>query len=299
MGGLRAKVLATQARVLSAYGKYDEAQVAGLDALALAEKLDLHELASDVITTLSNLKKAGPKDALRSALVEAVHRAVDSGAILAELRARYFLGRSYEDWAEWAQAETWFRSAVKAAADAGIPYAPWGFESRWQLAWIKTVDGDWDEALRLTDTSGEQVPPIPSALVESIALVVESGRGEPVAERARALRRFWELEGGVVINSVVAEMADAAHDDDPTKVIAVYQDAVAVLEPDLARVVQRPHPAGRHHDRRRRRLDAPAQRRRAGRPAGARSSGCTARGTPCSTSTPTPPASGDPRAGPG
>ena len=77
MGGLRAKVLATQARVLSGYGKYDEAQVAGLDALALAEKLDLHELASDVITTLSNLKKAGPKDALRSALVEAVHRAVD------------------------------------------------------------------------------------------------------------------------------------------------------------------------------------------------------------------------------
>ena len=118
---------------------------------------------------------------------------------------------------------------MKAAADAGIPYAPWGFESRWQLAWIKTVDGDWDEALRLTDTSGEQVPPIPSALVESIALVVEAGRGEPVAERARALRRFWELEGGVVINSVVAEMADAAHEDDPTKVIAVYQDAVAVL----------------------------------------------------------------------
>ena len=229
VGGLRAKVLATQARVLSGYGKYDEAQVAGLDALALAEKLDLHELASDVITTLSNLKKAGPKDALRSALVEAIHRAVDSGAILAELRARYFLGRSYEDWAEWAQAETWFRSAMKAATDAGIPYAPWGFESRWQLAWIKSVDGDWDEALRLTDTSGEQVPPIPSALVEGVALLVESGRGEPVAERARALRRFWELEGGVVINSVVAEMADAANQDNPTKVIAVYQDAVAVL----------------------------------------------------------------------
>ncbi|MDX6374089.1 MAG: hypothetical protein QOD98_3077 [Nocardioidaceae bacterium] len=229
VGGLRAKVLATQARVLSGYGKYDEAQVAGLDALALAEKLDLHELASDVITTLSNLKKAGPKDALRSALVEAVHRAVDTGATQAELRARYFLGRSYEDWGEWAQAETWFRSAVKAAADAGIPYAPWGFESRWQLAWIKSVDGDWDEALRLTDTGGEQIPPIPSALVEGVALMVEAGRGEPVAERARALRRYWELEGGVVINSVVAEMADAAQHDAPAKVIAVYQDAVAVL----------------------------------------------------------------------
>jgi len=228
-GGLRAKVLAIQARVLSGYGRYDEAQVAGLDALALAEKLDLHELASDVITTLSQLKKAGPKDALRSALVEAVHRAVETGAIQAELRARYFLGRSYEDWGEWAQAETWFRSAVKAAATAGTPYAPYGFESRWQLAWIKTVDGDWDEALRLADTSNEQVPMIPAALVEGVALLVESGRGEPVAERARALRKYWELEGGVVINSVVAELAGAAQQDDPAAVVAVYDDAVAVL----------------------------------------------------------------------
>src|SRR4051794_18142593 len=57
--GLRAKVLSIQARVLSVYGQYDQAQVAGLDALAMAERLDLHELASDVITTLSNLKKAG------------------------------------------------------------------------------------------------------------------------------------------------------------------------------------------------------------------------------------------------
>src|SRR3954451_11114429 len=227
--GLRAKVLSIQARVLSVYGQYDQAQVAGLDALAMAERLDLHELASDVITTLSNLKKAGPKEALRAALLEAVERAVETGAINAELRARYFLGRSYEDWADWPQAERWFRSSMKAAADAGIPYAPYGWESRWQVAWIKTVDGDWDEALRLADTSNEQAPPIPAALVEATALLVESGRGEPVAERARALRRFWELEGGVAINSVVAEMVDAANGDDPAKVIAVYQDAVAVL----------------------------------------------------------------------
>ncbi len=228
-GGLRAKVLATYARVLSGYGRYDEAQAAGLDALALAERLDMHELASDVITTLSHLKKTGPKEGLRAALLEAVERAVDTGAIHAELRARFFLGRSYQDWAEWPLAEKWFRSAMKAAADAGLPYAPYGFEARWQLSWIKTVDGDWDEALRLADTTGEPVPPIPSALLDAVGLLVESGRGEPVAERARALRQFWELEGGVVINSVVAELLDAARDDDPGRVIAVYQDAVDVL----------------------------------------------------------------------
>jgi DNA-binding CsgD family transcriptional regulator len=227
--GLRAKVLAIQARVLAGCGRYDEAQAAGLDALALAERLNLHELASDVVTTLSNLKKAGPKDALRAALLDAVERAVSTGAIHAELRARFFLGRSYEDWAEWAEAVRWFRSGMEAAAAAGIPYAPYGFESRWQLAWIKTVDGDWDEAIRLTDTTGEQIPPIPAALMESVALLVEAARGEPVVERARALRRVWELEGGVAINSVVAELLDAAHADDPAAVIAAYQDAVDAL----------------------------------------------------------------------
>ncbi|QIG45467.1 AAA family ATPase [Nocardioides anomalus] len=228
-GALRAQVLAIQARVLTAYEHFDEAQAVGLEALAMAERLDLHELASDVITTMSNLKKAGPKDALRSALVEAVERAVETGAVHAELRARYFLGRSFEDWGEWAQAETWFRSAIKAARAAGLPYAPYGFESRWQLAWIKTVDGDWDEALRLTDTTAEQAPPIPTAMLESVALLVEVGRGAPVGDRARALRRIWELEGSVAIHSAVAELADAARADDPAAVLAVYRDVVELL----------------------------------------------------------------------
>src|SRR4051812_37403513 len=228
-GGLRAKVLGIQARVLAGYGRYDEAQSAALDALALAERLDLHELASDVITTLSNLKKAGPKEGLRAALLEAVDRAVETGAIHAELRARFFLGRSYQDWAEWEEAETWFRSAMKAASDVGLPYAPYGFESRWHLSWIKSVDGDWDEVLRLTDTAGEQIPPIPGALLEGIRLLVESARGEPVSERARALRRYWELDGGVAINSVVADLVEASRDDDPRKVIDVYDDVVGVL----------------------------------------------------------------------
>src|SRR4051794_14491009 len=83
--------------------------------------------------------------------------------------------------------------------------------------------------MRLCDTSHEQAPPIPAALLEAVGLLVDTGRGEPVGERARALRRFWELEGGVAINSVVAELVEAARDEDPGRVVAVYQDAVTVL----------------------------------------------------------------------
>ena len=152
--GLRAKVLAIHARILSGYGRYDDAQSVGLDALAVAERLDLHELASDVITTLSGLKKAGPKEGLRSALADAVERAVATGAVHAEMRARFFMGRSYQDWAEFADAERWFRSAMDTAAAAGIPWAPYGFEGRWQLSWVLYVSGQWDEVVDLTDVVG-------------------------------------------------------------------------------------------------------------------------------------------------
>ena len=69
---LRARILANHARILASWRQYSEAEGVGLDALALAERLDLQQLAAEVITTLSNLKQTGPLDGLRAALVEAV-----------------------------------------------------------------------------------------------------------------------------------------------------------------------------------------------------------------------------------
>ena len=59
--------------------------------------------------------------------------------------------------------------------------------------------------------------------------MVLAGRGEPVADRARALRKYWEQEGGVAIHSAHAELTDAARSDDPHAVIEVYRDVVAIL----------------------------------------------------------------------
>ncbi len=229
LGGLRAKVLSVHARILSGYGRYDAAQSVGLDALAVAERLDLHELVSDIVTTLSGLKKAGPKEGLRSALAEAVERAVATGAVHAEMRARFFMGRSYQDWAEYSDAERWFRGAMDTAVAAGIPWAPYGFEGRWQLAWVKFVGGQWDEVLELTDVTGEHAPHIAAAMLESVRLLVLGARGEEVAEPARALRRYWEKEGSVAIHSVVAELGEAATAGDPSAVLGVYRDVVALL----------------------------------------------------------------------
>ena len=227
--GLRTRVLAHHARVLVGMGHYDEAEAVGLEALHLAERLDLHELVSEVITTLSTLKKTGPKEGLRHALTDAVARAEASGALSSELRARYLLGRSYQDWAEFDETERWFRSAIDRGVEAGIPYAPFAFEARWQLAWVLVVRGRWDDALVLTDAASEAPPPIPRALMAPLRLQVLQARGEDVCTEARALRKFWAREGGVAINASAVEIDAAGARRDAAGAIEVYDEVVGVL----------------------------------------------------------------------
>ena len=226
--GLRAKILVTHARVLASMARFEEAQVVGVDALGLAEKLDLNELASDAITTLSQLKKAGPKEGLRAALVEAVARAEKSGALNAELRGRWLLGRSYQDWAEFDETEKWFISAIERGEAAGIPWAPYAFESRWQLALVALTRGQWDRVLELTEVPG-QAPPVPRALLDSVRVAVLVGRGEEAAAEVQDLRRYWRKEGGVAISSAGLEMVLAGRRNDPAAVLAVYESVVAEM----------------------------------------------------------------------
>lgn len=226
---LRARVLANQAGVLGSLGRWDEAEPVGLDALALAERLDLPELASDAITTLSALKKSGPKEGLRAALVDAVDRAERTGAVHAELRGRFFLGRSYQDWGELDTAAEWFRGAMDRATAVGLPWAPYGFESRWQLALVDLVRGRWDSVLELTAVADGSAPPVPRAMLRTVRLLVLQGRGEEVGAQVRELRRFWEREGGVAIHAAELELVCAGRAGDPRAVLAAYADAVEVL----------------------------------------------------------------------
>ncbi len=226
---LRAKVLSIHARALAQRGRLEEAQSVGLDALQLAERLDLAVLASEAATTLSVLQRTGPQEGLRAALVDAIARAETSRALEAELRGRYLLGRSYEDAAEFDEAERWFRSGIQRGTDEGLPWAPFVFESRWQLTWVLTVRGDWAGALATSDTRGQQPPPLFGAALDALRLVIDLERGADVSAELAALRPFWPREGGIAIHAAAVAIRQAGRAGDPAGVLAAYADAVAVL----------------------------------------------------------------------
>ena len=223
----RAVVLAIRARVLAAYWKHEEAETVGLDALAIAERHALHKIASEAMTTLSELHRAGPVDSLRAALRQAVDRAHETGARHTELRGRFHLGRSYEDHGDYAAAAEWFRSAIDLGQAAGTPWAPYAFEARWQLLWIHVLRGEWEEAARLGHIP--RAPRLLRALLDSVRLTIDQARGADVAREAVALRRFWREEGAVTINAASLEIEAAARVGDAAAAIRVYDDAVASL----------------------------------------------------------------------
>ncbi|MDH2413222.1 LuxR family transcriptional regulator [Nocardioides sp. CER19] len=224
---LRARVLADRALLLHWRGSTADAQIAGAEALALAERHDQPAIASAAATTLTALGKSGDPTQLRAALQAVIDRAVASGALTPELQGRFLLARSYEDWGEWPAAEAAFRAGVERSEAAGQPWAPYGFEPRQQLAWVLYVVGRWDEALDLVKIARPGSPPVPYAALDAIRQSIRQGRGEKVPRRLH--RDTWESDGIVPVFSAATEMIAAGRAGAPREAVVVYDEVVALL----------------------------------------------------------------------
>jgi DNA-binding CsgD family transcriptional regulator len=229
----RARVLAAHAHVLAMAWRHQEAQQVGLDALALADQLNRSDIAAEVITTLSALRLGTTKERLREALREAIDRTVETGAVHAELRGRYLLARSYQDWGELDEAERWFSSSVERAEAAGIEWAPYAAGARWHLVWVLMIRGDWEGVLRLTDLSanrpGSHPPPLVRANFATLRAAVRIARGEELDDELRGLRPMWRLDGALAVHAAAQEILLATRRADVVAAQASYEHVVSVL----------------------------------------------------------------------
>ncbi|WP_191907832.1 helix-turn-helix transcriptional regulator [Nocardioides cynanchi] len=203
----RAKVLAAHARTLARAGRKDEGRPVAMAALALAERLDMPRLASDIRTTLVGLERSVSPESIAEALRAASEDAAAAGAANAELRALLLLGHHHLDLGEFGRADEAFERTRARARAVGTPWVPWAAEARWTHAVSLRLQGRWDEALQVLDISRESPPPIYRALMTATRAQVMAARGETAAgELARELHDFWPLEGLIAITGGSAEL---------------------------------------------------------------------------------------------
>src|SRR3954447_17135087 len=227
----RAKTLSVHARMLARAGKYAEGRDVAMTALALAERLDMPRLASDIRTTLVGLERKGDSsEALVDALLAAIDQAARAGAGNTELRGLLLLGNHHLDRGEFREADEAFeRNAVRAKAE-GTPWVPYAAEARWLHAVSLKLQGRWDEALEVLDFKSEVPPPIYGGLLVATRAQIAAARGEPgVAELVDVTRPLWRQEGLIAVTAGSAGLDLAVPAGDQAGAAAAYAQIVETL----------------------------------------------------------------------
>ncbi|HET6560712.1 MAG TPA: AAA family ATPase, partial [Marmoricola sp.] len=203
---LRARALSLHARALLSTDRHQEAASSAGEALAMAQRFALSDVASEAATTLATLdERAGDTETALQALEEVVARARADGDTVAEARSRYHLAYLHLERGGLAEAQHLFGITAAAAAQAGRPWAPFGFDSRYHQAMTAYLRGRWDEALDIADVAGQAPPPDHEAVLRSVRLLVAAGRGDDSAlGLVDGLRSSWNRDGLIASNSGAA-----------------------------------------------------------------------------------------------
>jgi DNA-binding NarL/FixJ family response regulator len=230
---LRARLLHLHARALFHAGIAQPAQDTAVEALSMAETLDLPRLASDVMATIAAMARddtTKTEEDIAAALENVRAVAAEAGATTAELRALWLLGRWRYDRAEFDEAGAAFVRAVERADRIGRPWAPYGFDARFSGLQVAYLRGDWERVEALADVSGQSPSPIPEAILAAGLLTVQAARGQ--VDRLAVvptLRRLWDKDGIIPVTAGPATIELHALAGNRAAALAEHDDVVATI----------------------------------------------------------------------
>ena len=228
-GRLRTRALSLHARCLADEGRDEEAAKWAGEALAMAQRFGMHRTAAEAATTLATLdKRLGHLDSAVHALDRVVAAASSEGDPEAEMRGRFHLALIELEEGRLEEAQELFRLAAAAARASGRPWAPYGFDARYQQAATAFLRGRWDEALAIADLAGESPPADAEALLLTFPMLVGAGRGDQsVLRHYEPLKASWRREALVAVNSGAAAIELLGGRGDLDGMWAVHDEVVA------------------------------------------------------------------------
>ncbi|WP_283818659.1 helix-turn-helix transcriptional regulator [Jatrophihabitans telluris] len=236
---LRARLAALRARTLSQLGRDDESARWAEECLLVAERLQRPDLAADARATLAILdRRAGDPDRAADELQRIADQAQQAGELGSELRVRFQLGVLQLGRGDLPAAERDYRRCWERAVETGRPWAAWGIDARCHLALTLFMLGEWDEAERVVDTSGERPPQFAAVKLTAAGFAVRAARGDRgLITDLPALRRRWRQDGVIAIWGLGQVMELHAQSGEPSRALQAYDELLAVI----ADIWQQPH----------------------------------------------------------
>jgi DNA-binding CsgD family transcriptional regulator/tetratricopeptide (TPR) repeat protein len=230
---LRARILGMHAHMQVWQDDVEGARRSADEALELADELGLPRLAADVGMTLTVLSQhLDLGEASRTELKRIIAEARTRGDVMSELRGHARTGNIEYEYGALAEAQAAYTSAARLARQIGRPWTMYGITGRMQAAVVALMRGQWGEALEIADHTGEDPPPTPRAMLESVVLAVAAGRGDVTAlSRLPALRERWHREGLIAVVGGGAAIELLSARDGAAAAVALYDDVCAVLSP--------------------------------------------------------------------
>lgn len=203
---LRARLLSVHAYANATRQRVDEAARWASEAVALAREVGLPRVELSAATTLARLEeRTGDPETARINLEKIVAQARADADFAAELRGLHHLGAIHYELGRLPEAADAYAVASARAAEVGRTWAPYGFDARWMGALVAYVAGRWDDARRLSDTTGEIAPELHRAALTSLGLAVAAGRGDVAAlALLPGVRECWPRDGLIAIVSGAA-----------------------------------------------------------------------------------------------
>ncbi len=225
---LRARLLSLHAHANSARQRVDEAIRWAGEAVELAQQVGVPRIVLDAATTLAKLEqRAQDPDTSQRTFEKIVAQARADGDVAAELRGHAHLGTLHYELGRLDEAAEAYAVTSRRAEAAGLPWAPYGFDARVMGAITAYVAGRWDDAVRISDVTGESAPGMPWATLASVGLAVSAGRGEVAALKTLTqIRAWWERDGFIAILSGAAAIDLHGDAGDLEAVLRLHDDVV-------------------------------------------------------------------------
>ena len=189
-----ARAMATYAIALMVAGDNPAAREWAERARAVAAKSDAPSVEADALVTLGQLSsRSGEADEAIGLFTAAHGQAAAARVLGVELRAAYSLALEHLVRGELTMAATVAHQGVQRADEEGLGLAPFGLDLQHLHFQAHYADGEWDHAQELAAGYPVRVISQPEAVLSSMALFIDVGRGNPAADERRTwLEPFWD-----------------------------------------------------------------------------------------------------------